>query len=149
MLAERRHPTRDELDAVLSTPSYQLHYKLRPGEIIIVNDKQIFHARTPFDDHPGAVDLATARALGVIDDAPDDASDGASAAAPATAVAAEAADAAVPAVPTTAVSTTQDADSSVAGAVMVGLLAARNAGIEVPDKNIDSALDYFKSMTAR
>lgn len=41
-----------------------------------------------------------------------------------------------------------DADTSVAGAVVMGLLAARNAGIEVPDKSIDGALDYFKSMTS-
>ena len=41
-----------------------------------------------------------------------------------------------------------DADTSVSGAVMMGLLAARNAGIEVPDQNIDQALQYFVSMTA-
>lgn len=39
------------------------------------------------------------------------------------------------------------ADTSVAGAVLMGLLAARNAGIEVPDDSIDNALGYFKSMT--
>ncbi len=41
-----------------------------------------------------------------------------------------------------------DADTSVAGAVLMGLLAARNAGIEVPDKSIDNALQYFRSMTS-
>lgn len=41
----------------------------------------------------------------------------------------------------------RDADTSVAGAVLMGLLAARNAGIEVPDKSIDSAIKYFASMT--
>ncbi len=41
-----------------------------------------------------------------------------------------------------------DADTSVSGAVLVGLLAARNAGIEVPDKNIDQAIAYFVSMTS-
>ncbi len=41
-----------------------------------------------------------------------------------------------------------DADTSVAGAVLVGLLAARNAGIEVPDEAIDRAVGYFKSMTS-
>ncbi|HSG71258.1 MAG TPA: squalene--hopene cyclase, partial [Planctomycetaceae bacterium] len=41
-----------------------------------------------------------------------------------------------------------DADTSVAGAVLVGLLAARNAGIEVPDASIDRAIAYFVSMTA-
>ncbi len=41
-----------------------------------------------------------------------------------------------------------DADTSVAGAVLMGLLAARNAGIEVPDESLDNALNYFKSHTA-
>lgn len=41
-----------------------------------------------------------------------------------------------------------DADTSVSGAVLVGLLAARNAGIEVPDASIDRALTYYKQMTA-
>jgi hypothetical protein len=39
------------------------------------------------------------------------------------------------------------ADTSVSGAVLIGLLAARNAGIEVPDQCIDRALDYFRSST--
>jgi hypothetical protein len=42
----------------------------------------------------------------------------------------------------------KDADTSVSGAVMVGLLAARNAGIEVPDEAIDRGVAYFKSMTS-
>jgi hypothetical protein len=41
-----------------------------------------------------------------------------------------------------------DADTSVSGAVLVGLLAARNAGIEVPDGSIDRAIAFYKSMTA-
>ena len=41
-----------------------------------------------------------------------------------------------------------DADTSVSGAVLVGLLAARNAGIEVPDEAIDKALNYFVKMTS-
>jgi len=41
-----------------------------------------------------------------------------------------------------------DADTSVSGAVLVGLLAARNAGIEVPDASIDQAISYYKSMTS-
>lgn len=41
----------------------------------------------------------------------------------------------------------RDADTSVSGAVLMGLLAARNAGIEVPDKSIDSAIKYFSSLT--
>lgn len=41
-----------------------------------------------------------------------------------------------------------DADTSVSGAVLVGLLAARNAGIEVTDESIDKALSYYKSMTS-
>lgn len=42
----------------------------------------------------------------------------------------------------------KDADTSVSGAVMVGLLAARNAGIEVPDEVIDKGIQYFVSMTS-
>ncbi len=42
-----------------------------------------------------------------------------------------------------------DADTSVSGAVLVGLLAARNAGIEVADESIDKAISYYKSMTSK
>ena len=38
-------------------------------------------------------------------------------------------------------------DTSVAGSILVGLLAARNAGISVPDHTIDTAVDYFETMT--
>ena len=41
-----------------------------------------------------------------------------------------------------------DADTSVSGAVLVGLLAARNAGIEVPDESIERGVAYYKSMTS-
>jgi hypothetical protein len=41
-----------------------------------------------------------------------------------------------------------DADTSVSGAVLVGLLAARNAGIEVPDDAINRAIMYYKQMTS-
>lgn len=41
-----------------------------------------------------------------------------------------------------------DADTSVSGSVLVGLLAARNAGIEVPDEALDKAIGYFKQMTS-
>lgn len=41
-----------------------------------------------------------------------------------------------------------DADTSVSGAVVMGLLAARNAGIEVPDEVIDRAISYYVKMTA-
>jgi hypothetical protein len=44
--------------------------------------------------------------------------------------------------------TSSDADTSVSGAVLVGLLAARNAGIEVPDSVIDRAIAYYTQMTA-
>ncbi len=40
------------------------------------------------------------------------------------------------------------ADTSVSGAVLIGLLAARNAGIEVSDKSIDRALEYYKGATS-
>lgn len=38
-------------------------------------------------------------------------------------------------------------DTSVAGSVLVGLLAARNAGIEVPDDVIERSMKYFRKMT--
>lgn len=41
-----------------------------------------------------------------------------------------------------------DADTSVSGAVLVGLLAARNAGIEVPDQVIDKAISFYRQMTS-
>lgn len=41
-----------------------------------------------------------------------------------------------------------DADTSVSGAVLVGLLGARNAGIEVPDEAIDKAVSYYTKMTS-
>lgn len=42
-----------------------------------------------------------------------------------------------------------DADTSVSGAVLMGLLAARNAGIRVPDEAVDKALEYFSRMTTK
>jgi len=42
----------------------------------------------------------------------------------------------------------QDADTSVSGAVLVGLLAARNAGIEVPDEAINRGISYYQKMTS-
>jgi hypothetical protein len=41
-----------------------------------------------------------------------------------------------------------DADTSVSGAVLVGLLAARNAGIEIPDQSIDKAIQFYRQMTS-
>ena len=42
-----------------------------------------------------------------------------------------------------------DSDTSVSGAVLMGLLAARNAGIRVPDDCIDKALGYYQKMTSK
>ena len=42
----------------------------------------------------------------------------------------------------------KDADTSIAGAVLMGLLAARNAGVDVPDSAIDGALKYMKQLTS-
>ncbi len=39
----------------------------------------------------------------------------------------------------------KDADTTVAGAQMVALMAARNAGIEIPDEAVDAALDFYAS----
>jgi hypothetical protein len=40
-----------------------------------------------------------------------------------------------------------DADTSVTGAVLMGLLAARNAGMDVPDTVVDTAMDYIRRST--
>ncbi len=40
------------------------------------------------------------------------------------------------------------ADTSVSGAVFMGLLAARNAGIEVPDSVVERAVGYYRSCTS-
>ncbi len=45
--------------------------------------------------------------------------------------------------------TSTDADTSVTGAVLMGLLAARNAGIEVPDPTIAKALEYMQRSTGK
>lgn len=42
-----------------------------------------------------------------------------------------------------------DADTSVTGAVLMGLLAARNAGMEVADEVIDAALEYMRRSTGK
>lgn len=44
--------------------------------------------------------------------------------------------------------TSTDADTSVTGSVLVGLLACRNAGLSVPDDSIESALIYMQRNTA-
>jgi len=41
----------------------------------------------------------------------------------------------------------KDHDTSVSGAILMGLLGARNAGIEVPDETVDRAIKYFTAMT--
>ncbi len=42
-----------------------------------------------------------------------------------------------------------DADTSVVGAMLMGLFAARNAGMEVPDECIQSALEYMRRSTGK
>ncbi|MBL9153569.1 MAG: squalene--hopene cyclase [Verrucomicrobiales bacterium] len=42
-----------------------------------------------------------------------------------------------------------DADTSVTGAVLMGLLAARNAGMDVPDETVNAALEYMRRSTGR
>ena len=43
----------------------------------------------------------------------------------------------------------QDADTTVAGTVLMGILGARNAGIEVPNEAVDKALNFFQTCTMR
>ena len=42
-----------------------------------------------------------------------------------------------------------DADTSVAGAVIMGLLASRNAGMDVPDETVNAALEYMRRSTSK
>jgi len=42
-----------------------------------------------------------------------------------------------------------DADTTVSGTVLMGLLGARNAGIEVPDAAVEKALAFFRTSTMR
>jgi hypothetical protein len=42
-----------------------------------------------------------------------------------------------------------DADTSVTGAVLMGLLAARNAGMDVPDDTVNSAMEFMRRSTAK
>ncbi len=44
--------------------------------------------------------------------------------------------------------TSTDADTSVTGSVLMGLLACRNAGLKVPDEAIENALVYMQRSTA-
>jgi len=44
---------------------------------------------------------------------------------------------------------TKEADTSAAGAVLMGLFSARNAGIAVPDEALEKALQYYQGMTMR
>lgn len=43
----------------------------------------------------------------------------------------------------------RDSDTSVTGAVLMGLLACRNAGLDVPDDTVNTALDYMRRCTGR
>ncbi len=43
----------------------------------------------------------------------------------------------------------QDADTTVSGTVLMGLLGARNAGIEVPNEAVENGLAYFRANTQR
>ena len=42
-----------------------------------------------------------------------------------------------------------DADTSVTGAVLMGLFAARNAGLEVADEVVDNAMEYMRRSTGK
>ena len=42
-----------------------------------------------------------------------------------------------------------DADTSVTGAMLMGLLASRNAGMDVPDETVNAALEYMRRSTSR
>lgn len=43
----------------------------------------------------------------------------------------------------------RDADTTVAGTVLMGVLGARNAGIEIPNEAVNKALNFFQTCTMR
>lgn len=43
----------------------------------------------------------------------------------------------------------RDADTTVAGTMLMGIFGARNAGIEIPNEAIDKALNFFQTCTVR
>ena len=43
----------------------------------------------------------------------------------------------------------RDADTTVAGTVLMGILGARNAGIEIPNESINKALNFFQTCTIK
>lgn len=45
--------------------------------------------------------------------------------------------------------TARDADTTVAGTVLMGILGARNAGIEISNEVVDKALNFFQTCTIR
>ncbi len=45
--------------------------------------------------------------------------------------------------------TARDADTTVAGTVLMGIFGARNAGIEISNETIDKALNFFQTCTKR
>jgi len=47
----------DVLDSILESSDLQIRHPLLAGEILITFDSQIFHGRTPFADHPHAVEI--------------------------------------------------------------------------------------------
>jgi len=47
----------DRLDAILANPKFQFRCRLKAGETMVINDKSIFHGRTPFQDAPGTVSI--------------------------------------------------------------------------------------------
>nr|WP_296070311.1 TauD/TfdA family dioxygenase [uncultured Actinoplanes sp.] len=46
----------DALDALLDDESLQDHVRLRPGQMIFINNRTLLHGRTPFEDDPDSPD---------------------------------------------------------------------------------------------
>ncbi len=47
----------DALDSVLNDPTLHGRFHLKAGDILIVDDRRLFHGRTEFEDHVDAVEL--------------------------------------------------------------------------------------------
>jgi alpha-ketoglutarate-dependent taurine dioxygenase len=42
----------DVLDGVLRRPDLRVEFTLRPGELLLLNNRRLLHSRTAFEDHP-------------------------------------------------------------------------------------------------
>jgi gamma-butyrobetaine dioxygenase len=52
-LVEPYYEARTEWSALLNSPRYAIRHRLKPGEIVVFNNRRVLHARTAFDETAG------------------------------------------------------------------------------------------------